>query len=72
MSTGYKYLFWLWKKCPQGKIFFYGKAQGKESNQAQARGPNSDAPKKNHFYALRYRCDQVDPYDVVTGMFQVF
>ena len=52
--------------CPMAK------AQGMESNQAQATNPNFCAPKKNRFYALRSRGDQKDSPDVVTGMLQIF
>ncbi|XP_049346806.1 uncharacterized protein LOC125811345 [Solanum verrucosum] len=48
------------------------KAQGRENAQAQVSGPNPDAPKKNHFYALQSRGDQESSPDVVTGMLQVF
>ena len=48
------------------------KARGKESNQAQARGPSFDAPKKNHFYALLSMGDQEYSPDVVTSMLQLF
>ncbi|KAH0748282.1 hypothetical protein KY290_027514 [Solanum tuberosum] len=34
------------------------KAQGRENAQAQASGPNPDAPKKNHCYTLQSRGDQ--------------
>ncbi|KAH0661557.1 hypothetical protein KY284_026488 [Solanum tuberosum] len=34
------------------------KAQGRENAQAQANGPNPDAPKKNHCYTLQSRGDQ--------------
>ena len=48
------------------------KAIGKKSNQSQERGPSSDAPKKNLFYALCSRGEKKDSPDVVTGMLQVF
>ncbi|KAH0685720.1 hypothetical protein KY290_017248 [Solanum tuberosum] len=54
------------KDCPMLK------AQGRENAQAQASGPNPDAPKKNHFYALQSRGDHESSPDVVTGMLQVF
>ncbi|XP_069148214.1 uncharacterized protein [Solanum lycopersicum] len=41
------------------------KSQNKSSGQAQA-SDSSDAPKKNHFYALRYRLEQETSPDVVT------
>ncbi|KAH0784229.1 hypothetical protein KY290_003827 [Solanum tuberosum] len=46
------------------------KTQGRENAQAQASGPNPDAPKKNHFYALQSRGDQESSPDVVTDMLQ--
>ncbi|XP_015068660.1 uncharacterized protein LOC107013203 [Solanum pennellii] len=52
------------KDCPMAKT------QGRESHQAQASGPNSDAPKNNRFYALKSRVDQEDSPDVVTHMLQ--
>ena len=48
------------------------KARRKERIQAQASGPSSDAPKKNHFNALSSRGDQEESPDVVTGILQVF
>ena len=39
--------------------------------QAQASG-SSDAPKKNHFYALRSRGEQESSPNVMTGMLNVF
>ena len=48
------------------------KTQGQESNQARESGPSCNAPKKNHFYALKSRGDQVSIPNVVTSMFQVF
>ncbi|XP_049357124.1 uncharacterized protein LOC125821803 [Solanum verrucosum] len=47
-------------------------AKGREGNQAPPSGSNSDAPKKNRFYALQSRNDQEGSPDVVTGMLQVF
>ncbi|XP_027767790.1 uncharacterized protein LOC114074070 [Solanum pennellii] len=44
--------------------------KGQEKN-GQASG-SSDAPMKNHFYALRTRSEQETSPDVVTGMLQVF
>ena len=67
-----------------GNYYSYGKSdhmmrycpmmssQGRENAQAQESAPNPDAPKKNHFYALRSRGNQEDSPDVVTGMLQVF
>ncbi|XP_049369896.1 uncharacterized protein LOC125834788 [Solanum verrucosum] len=43
------------------------KAQGRENPQAQASGPNLDAPKKNRFYALQSRGDQESSPNVVTN-----
>ncbi|KAH0636267.1 hypothetical protein KY290_036703 [Solanum tuberosum] len=48
------------------------RAQGREGKQVPPSGSNSDAPKKNHFYALQSRSGQEDSPDVVTGMLQVF
>ena len=48
------------------------KAQVKESNQEQASAPNSNAPKKNHFYALRSRGDQEESLDVVPVCYKCF
>ena len=45
--------------------------QYKGSGQAQASG-SSDAPKKNHFYALRSRDEKETSPDVVTGMLKIF
>ena len=44
------------------------KTKGRKSNQAQANSFNSDAPKKNRFYALKYRGDQEDSPKVGTDM----
>jgi len=46
--------------------------QGREGKQAPPSGLNSDAPKKNHFYAFQSRSDQEGSLDLVTGMLQVF
>ena len=54
------------KDCPMIKD------RVKEGNQAQASGPNPDAPKKNRFCTLQFRGDQEDSPDVVTDMLQVF
>ena len=43
------------------------KAQGRETAQSQESSPNSDAPKKNHFYALQSRGDGERSPDVITG-----
>ena len=48
------------------------KEKGKESNQAQERGPNPDDPKNNTFYSLRSTVDQENSPDVVTGMLLFF
>uniref|UniRef100_M1BQ68 Gag-pol polyprotein n=1 Tax=Solanum tuberosum TaxID=4113 RepID=M1BQ68_SOLTU len=47
-------------------------AKGREGNQTPPSDSNSDAPKKNHFYALQSRGDQESSPNVVTGMLQVF
>ena len=47
------------------------RGQDKGSGQSQSCGSN-EAPKKNHFYALRSRGEQETSPDLVTGMFQVF
>ena len=47
------------------------KSQDKGSDKAQASG-SSDAPKKNHFYALRSRDEKETSPDVVTGMLKIF
>ena len=46
--------------------------QGKGNIQAQLSGPNSKAPKRNYFYALKARGKQENSPDVVTGTLQVF
>ena len=48
------------------------KAQGREDAKAQASALNSDAPKKNQFYALQSRGDQENSPNVVTGILQLF
>ena len=45
------------------------KAREKESNHEQASGPSSDAPNKNHYYALLSKGYHEDAPDVVTGIF---
>ena len=47
------------------------RGQDKGSGQAQSSNSN-EAPKKNHFYALRSRGEQETSPDVVTGMLKVF
>ena len=46
--------------------------QEKRSGKDQSSAPSLEAPKKNHFYALRSRGEQEDSSDVVTAMLQVF
>ncbi|XP_069155809.1 uncharacterized protein [Solanum lycopersicum] len=48
------------------------KGQGKGNKHAQARGPSSNTPKKNRFYALISKGDQEASPDVLTGMLQAF
>lgn len=48
------------------------KDRGREINKSQASGPSSDAPKKNRFYAIRSRSDEVDFLDNIAIMLQVF
>ena len=48
------------------------KYQGKENSQNQATVANPNAPKKNHFYALKSSGDQDDSADVFTNTFHVF
>ncbi|KAH0716653.1 hypothetical protein KY290_012914 [Solanum tuberosum] len=59
-------------KCerPHEEGLPYDLAQGRENAQAQASGPNPDAPKKNRFYALQSRGDQESSPDVVTVAIQ--
>uniref|UniRef100_M1DQP8 Gag-pol polyprotein n=1 Tax=Solanum tuberosum TaxID=4113 RepID=M1DQP8_SOLTU len=47
-------------------------AKGREDNQAPPNGSNSNAPKKNRFYALQNRGVKENSPDVVTGMLKVF
>ncbi|KAH0680946.1 hypothetical protein KY285_021901 [Solanum tuberosum] len=54
------------RDCPMLKV------QGTKGKQVPPSGSNSDAPKKNRFYALQSRGDQESSPDVVTGMLQVF
>lgn len=48
------------------------KGKGKENVQDQSSGPNSDAPKKNSFYALQSQGGQESSLNVFTSMLQVF
>ena len=48
------------------------RSQEKGSCQDQESGPSFDAPKRDHFYALRSRHKQEEYPDVVTGMLQIF
>ena len=56
----------IWSDC------IIAKTQGRECNQAQTSGLNSDAPKKNHYYTLKSRGHLEDSPNVVTGMLCVF
>ncbi|XP_049354661.1 uncharacterized protein LOC125819236 [Solanum verrucosum] len=59
-------------KCLVGTGNCYGCGKSgnmrRENAQAQASGPNPDAPKKNRFYALQSRGDQDSSLDVVTAI----
>ncbi|XP_049345423.1 uncharacterized protein LOC125809935 [Solanum verrucosum] len=44
----------------------------RDGQQVPPSGPNSDAPKKNRFYALQCRGDQESSPDILTGMLKVF
>ncbi|XP_069145971.1 uncharacterized protein [Solanum lycopersicum] len=66
MSSGHEQSFWLWKEWYMVRDCPMDKTQIRESNQTQESGLNSDALKKNRFYALKYRGDQEDSPDVVT------
>uniref|UniRef100_M1DF36 Gag-pol polyprotein n=1 Tax=Solanum tuberosum TaxID=4113 RepID=M1DF36_SOLTU len=44
------------------------RVQGREGKQYPPSNSNSNAPKKNHFYALRYRDDQESSPDKVTDL----
>ena len=73
-------------KCLVWTVNFYGcgksghmkrdfpmmKTRGRENSHTQASSPNSNAPKKNHFYSLQYRVDQESSPNVVTRMLQLF
>ena len=48
------------------------KSKVKKNNLAQLGGPNSEAPKRNHFYELNARGEVASSPDVVTYMLQVF
>ena len=52
------------KDCPNLK--------GQYKRSKQESGSNVDHPKKNYFYALRFRGKQESSPDVVTGILQVF
>ena len=54
------------KDCPCVKI------QGKGNSQVQSSSRRFEAPKRNHFYALKARGEQETSPNVVTGMLQVF
>ncbi|XP_049381232.1 uncharacterized protein LOC125845741 [Solanum stenotomum] len=61
--------------CKSGHMkrgFLLIRAQGREGKQVPPSGSNSDAPKKNHFYALQSRSDQEGSPNAVTGVLQVF
>lgn len=46
--------------------------KGKEWTQTPTNIPNPNVPKKNHFYAFRFRGDQEKSLDVFNDMLQVF
>jgi len=46
--------------------------KGREGNQATPSGLGSNAPKKDHFYALQIHGEQESSPNVVTGMLKVF
>ena len=48
------------------------RGQEKGSTQAKTSDPSFDAPKRNHFYALRSRDNQEESPDVVSGILKVF
>ena len=54
------------RDCPNMSI------QAKRSINDQSSVPNSDAPKRNYFYALRSRGKQEESRNVVTSQLQVF
>ncbi|XP_069150258.1 uncharacterized protein [Solanum lycopersicum] len=45
--------------------------EGKGNSQDQQSGPSSEAPKRNHFHALKARGEQESSLDIVMGMLQV-
>ena len=44
------------------------RSQGNGNVQAQPSSSNSEAPKRNHFYALKARCKQEISLDIMTDM----
>ncbi|XP_049356909.1 uncharacterized protein LOC125821531 [Solanum verrucosum] len=60
------------KSCHQLKDCPTRTTKGRENKQTAPSGSNSDAPKKNYFYALQARGDQVSSPNLVTGTLQVF
>ena len=50
------------KDCPNVR------SHGKGNGQTQPSGPSSEAPKRNHFYALKARGEQESAPAVMTGM----
>ena len=69
---GMKNCFGCGKSSHLVRDYPMAKTQGRESNQAQTSGLNSDAPKKNHYYTLKSRGHLEDSPNVVTGMLCVF
>ena len=69
---GMKNCFGCGKSSHLVRDYPMAKTQGRESNQAQTSGLNSNAPEKICFDAVKSRGDQEDSPDVVTGMLQVF
>ncbi|WMV42219.1 hypothetical protein MTR67_035604 [Solanum verrucosum] len=54
------------------RYFSMLKTKGREGNQAPSSGTNSNAPKRNRFYALQSKGDEESSLDVVTSMLKVF